>query len=104
MSKPAKFKVRSVADLGFSPEQMAGLVNQAQSIHAPTDFDHEVQHHLDALSPTPADNMGQREEAQSEAISNISESGAPDTTPTPKAKPSQSVADAFKNWDPQSES
>jgi hypothetical protein len=84
---------------------------------APTPFDEEVDQHYErhaanitkAKSAVPTDDadakqgaFDQKQVAQSEARSNLSESGTPDTTP---AKPlpidgRKSLADTFKNWDP----
>jgi hypothetical protein len=54
-------------------------------------------------APNAEDVQGQQQMAQSEAISNLSQNDPPIIPDAaPKAKPNQSVGDAFKNWNPES--
>jgi hypothetical protein len=81
---------------GFSDDQIHYLVGHAQQFHGPSEFDKQVQWHLnkatgvhDPTAPPDWENpesdyqQGQLHEQQ--ALSNISEGSGPDTTPAPKS-------------------
>lgn len=85
---------RSVKDLGLYDDHMEFLTHMAHQFHGPTDFDDEVQKHLDRLytPPTkgveslesPEDKANAISTHQDQAISNLSQGESSNILSTPK--------------------
>jgi hypothetical protein len=85
MPKPSKTQARTPASMGLSNDDISHI---ASMMHVPpTDFDNEVQRHLNILAATPADEFGAQAENRAEAIQNTSEGGNPPVIPGPATKP-----------------